>query len=482
MRESFSGNREQRNKKFIDMLNHLQDNVFDLSKIDKNTSLYRVLSETQLAYTYIEIVMQCKMRNETAIAEYLGRPSFLWSENQLLAKLKRKHTFKSVPLYLKRIEYLIQMGFIKRVLFEEIDSAILKLVDKEKLVGKPDLYIMVDVSPTMVSKIPFQNIDFDSINLLLINQKEKEEKLQKNKELKKELLKTKITKKISSRQNPQQDIPSTYSNKNIMENHKNEQSKSVEFENDIFNRAKELINYNLRVINEDFEKGLFSSINDYIKKNQIKLLYIELLKKQSVTFNHYLLNFKNKLGFYIEKEEMAKLYQEIHQKPITSRNAKKLFDLLCEIGFLKKVSAENLIIDLGMNKNEFALLIKEKGFNNFSYKSEIYFLLRLNNRQLIKIHNKISVMNETERERVRTEEVSAEHTKAYSFPEKTVKKEIIKKPIVNKENNRKAIDLSITECALDILIESKIEGNKVIIDKHRFDKLIESILGEVPPL
>lgn len=475
-----NSNVEKRMKKYLDILDYLKDTRFNLLKMDKSSAIYKILSETQLAYTYVEIVLQCKMNQEIEIVEFLGRPAFLWSDQQLIAKLKRKHTIKSVPLYLQRMEFLIQMGLIVKVPFNEIDAKIIALLNESLRIEKPNLYIMVDITPFMMSKIPYYDIDFDLVNLKIIQEKEREEKLQKILKEKNERRKTK-NKKTSNKttKQPSQQIKPAITKTNKLMDLKNQQINGI-----LKKKLLEYTNYNIREVNSNLFSTTFKRVDDFLKQNNLKSLYCEILNYNSKINRIHQFEYEKNPVFFIEKETIARIYRDTYNKSITSREVSILFDKICKIGMLQKMSSSDLAMELGISKQNLIALMRESSFPNFTSSSEFYILLRLDELLWRNIENKVNIINDGLQNIEKTNKIFEEQediSKVFKNQEKVKKTEKKFKDLILDEIQQPEGDiLSVTECAIEILIESKIEGNKVIIDKSQFDRLIQSILGEVP--
>lgn len=449
-------------EEFYQILDYLHSEISSLDKLDAASEKYVDFINNEMDYTYTLLVSQCKLHKELDLSIKIGRPAFLWRLDQLKVKFKRMHAFKDVSFYLQRIECLVKLGLIKRVNFNQIEPEFLQFIDEKELKKKPDLYIFPVISSITYSEIA--NFKIDNFN--------RESKLNTEKENGSEIFGEYPQKGVENV------ISSSSLNSKSMKVERDEESEGrydevTEQNIEMAEKHKERIKYNLDRIHSAFFEEIYIPVNEYLLKNNLKIFYTKILK-QILKLNGDFLEYKNTPIFYIDDRTLVSIYNTVFPQWVTNDEASKLFYSLIEIGVFEEVYSETVASDLKLNTQELAVKVRNKYSKNYKEDSSLYTLNRLNENVLKRVLSNIKALNEWQE----IETISDDSGKKNQ-------KMIVEKPEeqnLKSKNNSVDIDYSVTESALDILIESRIEGNNVIIDKYRFDKLIKAILGEVPDL
>ncbi|AIY06806.1 hypothetical protein Plano_2841 [Planococcus sp. PAMC 21323] len=432
-------------EEFFELLTCLDDELKKMKELNKNNELDEVLNDTELIYTFSLLVSQCRLHKEIDLSINIGRPAFLWRFDQLKIKFKRMHPLKDEYFYIEKIDYLIKVGLIEKISFNQIDNKLLRFIEERELKRKPDLYVLPGVG-----------------SLSLISSKSDYEKIvdstaQKNAE----------KEKVSTIYNDAENITEK-ENIEVQVEEKHERNNRVE-EKKAKRNTKERVNYNLNRIKSEFFEEIYKPINEYLIDNKLKGYYEEILRYILEEKENFYLESKDKSVFYIDDVNLSSLCKIAFPYQMSSEEYQELFQELIEIGIIEKISLQNLAYELKLSMQELLEGIKNNFPENCIDGEDLYILLRLNESVLKKVYNNIK-----EKQRFNSHLTdSQKRNKEYEKNEEID---------INETKSSPSVDYSITESALDILIESEIEGNKVTINKYYFDRLIKSILGEVPDM
>lgn len=455
--QNASQNLLQNKEEFYEALSLLDEEAKKLKNLNKSNEFYQLFNDNELIYTYSLLISQCRLHKEVDLSLVIGRPAFLWRHDHLKVKFKRMHPLKNESFYMDRIDDLVKLGLIKRVGFKLIDNKLLRFIDEKEKKKEPILYIFPHIDTKTL-------IDIQLNSSSLIN---KVPSLKNNIE--------KTDKDFSNGKNAIKEEEFSSSNLSPVFEHKkpsvdagSNRQDCVKWDSKWKENFRERIKYNLNKINSEFFIEVYKPINDYLINNHLKGFYAEILRRIIEPENNYFIESKNKSIFYIDEENLKYIYKNVFSPLINDEEAQVLFRNLGEIGLFEKVSIQNIASELELTPKELGEDIRNNFSNKYIDGEDLYVLLRLNESVLKGIYNNIKEKNshsslgeskESNNDIKNAEESNSEETKT-----------------------PQAIDYSITESALDILIESEIEGNKVIINKYYFDKLIKAILGEVPDI
>ncbi|MGB6408226.1 MAG: hypothetical protein WBF39_12170, partial [Planococcus donghaensis] len=353
---------------------------------------------------------------------------------------------KGESFYIEKIDYLVKLGLVERLSFNQIDNHLIKFIEERELKKKPELYIFPYVDSSKL------------LNFKLDNKKLMNGVAHKNVEIHEANIICNDEEIIVEKENMGFQIEEINARSNYLEGGKGKKK-----------YTKERVNYNLSRIKSEFFEEIYKPINEYLIDNKLKGYYEEILKCILEEKNNYYLESKNKSIFYIDDLNLSSLCKKAFPYQMNSEEYRELFLELIEIGIIEKISLENVAYELELNVQEIAEDIKNDFSGNYIDGENLYVLLRLNESVLKGIYNNIK------------EKQNFNNHLTNSQKRKRESKEV-EKIDLKETKNLSSIDYSITESALDILIESEIEGNKVTINKYYFDRLIKSILGEVPDI
>ncbi|MGK7376919.1 hypothetical protein ACSFXN_03690 [Planococcus sp. 1R117A] len=452
-------NNLQTKEGFYETLSFLNEEVKKLKKLDKNNKFYRFFNDTELIYTYSLLVSQCRLHKEVDLSLTVGRPAFLWRHDHLKVKFKRMHPLKNESFYIERIDDLVKLGLIERVRFELIDTKLLKFIDEKEKKKEPILYVFPHIDAKMLIDI---KLDDSSLINRITSLKNSIGEIDRNFSDEKNAI------AIKEEEFSFSNLPSVIEHEKTLADIGSERQNYIKWDNKWKDNFRERINYNLNKIKSEFFVEIYKPIDEYLVNNHLKNFYVEILRRIMEPKNNYFIESKNKSIFYIDEETLKYIYKDVFFPLINEEEPQVLFCTLIEIGLFEKISIQNIASELGLTLKELEDDIRNIFPNKYINGEDLYVLLRLNEGVLKGIYNNIK----------------EKYTYNPLEDEKESNNELKKVEKSNSEDtkNLPAIDYSITESALDILIESEIEGNKVIINKYYFDKLIKAILGEVPDI
>lgn len=444
---------------FFEVLNYLEEEAKKLQKVDENHKLYKLFNNTELIYTYTLFVSQCRLHKEIELSKIIGRPAFIWRFDHLKTKFKRMHPLKNLSFYMETIDHLVEIGLLKRVSFSQIDMELLDLIDERDKKKKPDLYIFpfIDINTTVNSQTIYSSIvtKLDSTMPSVVESGgilNNEENIV-NKKKEDTISMFQAATRIEENQIESIDEQKSFLKRDI---------KWVE-------NVKERVNYNIDKINSEFFMEIYKPINDYLINNNLKSYYNEILSCVLEAENIYFVESKNKSIFYLNEYTLRKVYKKTFPVTLNESEPQELFFSLIKIGIFEVVSPQILAFELGVSVTELVKDIRNNFQGEYAEGENLYVLKRLNEKVLKTTYFKIKEIQKNKS--FDLENNNKENNMSFISLDEVDLKET---------KNLLSIDYSITESALDILIESEIEGNKVTIPKHYFDKLIKAILGEVP--
>lgn len=444
-------------KNFINILNALKDEVFNLSRMDSNSKEFKILSETQLAYMHTQFVLQCKNKINLEVSEVLGRPAFFWGDYELVKWLKKKHTVKALPLYMRRIEILIELGYIKRIPFERLGPILSRVVPKDYYKSKPTLYVINHVDKEIFWDIDGYDIDFNEVNVKAIRESERNYKSQiknGNKDSKK--LKAKSISSKSSKEK--------LKGKDAMEQIK------------IKKLISEIKSYNLITLESEEIKEIFSVLTDYFFSTHLRYIYEDIVSHciDSKYFLDYY--YGGKPVLYIDRDKVGEIWQATSDVNVTFFKVIELLEHMNEICLIEIVSLKELSHEAQVSQTFIKEAILEDSHLNMKSKLHFFTLPRLNPKQLVKIHKELKksiyfnefknnfiseARNQKNDSNIDVAKMSGRTERSYVINEK--------------ETN----GLELLELVNDIMLESKTEGEFVKINQKLLDRLIKSVMNDV---